>query len=165
MHENLHISQKGDFYNDIERAFLRSGVKLVVIPNLSDSKTNGAIKKIGDGIMLMVNDRETYADSFWFTMYHEIGHIMRGDFGISLEQENGEKEREANEFARNKLIPKKKYSEFVDRGEFDANSIKSFAVSIGRDPGIVAGRLIHDGLVSDNKTINSIRKKYRICRR
>lgn len=33
--------------------------------------------------MLMVNDRRLNSDTFWFTLFHEIGHIMNGDFGIS----------------------------------------------------------------------------------
>lgn len=33
--------------------------------------------------MLMVNDRRLNSDTFWFTLFHEIGHIMNEDFGIS----------------------------------------------------------------------------------
>lgn len=39
--------------------------------------------------MLMVNDRRLNADSFWFTLFHEIGHIINGDYGISFEKETG----------------------------------------------------------------------------
>ena len=161
----LTLTDKPDFYQDIHKAFLKAGVRLVVIPNLSDSQTNGATKKIGNGIMLMVNDRGSYADSFWFTLFHEIGHIINGDFGISVEKEKGAKEKIANEFARNALIPNGKYKEFVNSGDFSSKAIKSFAKTIRRDPGIVAGRLVHDGLVKyNNKSINTLRNTYKICR-
>ncbi len=161
----LTLTGKGDFYSELRDAFLKAGVRLVVIPNLSDSKTNGATKKIGNGIMLMVNDRESYGDSFWFTMFHEIGHIMYGDFGISLEKENGEKEKAANEYARSKLIPDEEYKLFIKKGVFGTGEIKKFAKSIDRDPGIVAGRLIHDKYVKkSDSSVESLRRKYKIYR-
>ena len=39
--------------------------------------------------MLMVNDRRLYSDTFWFTLLHEIGHIINKDYGISFEKETG----------------------------------------------------------------------------
>ena len=61
--------------------------------------------------MLMVNDRRLNADTFWFTLFHEIGHIMHGDFGISFERENGEKEELANRYAEDALVPPDQYRE------------------------------------------------------
>ncbi|MBR3187449.1 MAG: ImmA/IrrE family metallo-endopeptidase, partial [Lachnospiraceae bacterium] len=37
--------------------------------------------------MLMVNDRRLYSDTFWFTLFHEIGHIINGDYGVTFEDE------------------------------------------------------------------------------
>lgn len=34
----------------------------------------------------MVNDRRLNSDTFWFTLFHEIGHIIHGDYGISFEK-------------------------------------------------------------------------------
>lgn len=68
----------------IRKAFLEAGVVLVVLPNLKNSGINGATKKIDGKIMLMVNDRRHFADTFWFTLFHEIGHIMNGDYGITF---------------------------------------------------------------------------------
>ena len=150
------------FYPFAKRTFAEAGVKLIAIPNLSGSKTNGATKKIGDSIMLMVNDRGSYGDSLWFTMFHEIGHILNGDFGISIEQENGEKETIADKYARNALIPDSEYGVFVKAKDFSSKSIISFSDKINRDPGIVVGRLIHDKLIKNDAKVNVLRKKYRI---
>ena len=67
------------FYPLIKGAFGKAGVILVILPNISGSKINGATKKIGNNIMLMVNDRRLNSDTFWFTLFHEIGHIINGD--------------------------------------------------------------------------------------
>ncbi|MDO4299416.1 MAG: ImmA/IrrE family metallo-endopeptidase [Lachnospiraceae bacterium] len=44
----------------------------------------------------MVNDRRHYADTFWFTLFHEIGHIMSGDYGITFRENKNQSEDEAD---------------------------------------------------------------------
>lgn len=157
-------SNHSKFFNEIKSEFAKAGVVLVAVPNLADSKTNGATKKIGNKIMLMVNERGESGDSFWFTLLHEIGHIMNDDYGISLEQDEGEKEKIANEYARNKLIPNERYVDFVNKGVYSEKSIIEFANQVNRDPGIIVGRLQHDGLVEKNNSkLNAMKRKYKIC--
>lgn len=152
-----------EFYPLIRDAFREAGVVFVIMPNLSGSKINGATKKIGDNIMLMVNDRRFYSDSFWFTLFHEIGHIINGDYGISFEKESGEQEFAADLFAEDSLIPREQYRDFVASGRFGLNDIIHFADSINRDPGIVLGRLQNDGLVGfDDWTMKPIKHKYKV---
>lgn len=152
-----------EFYPLIKKAFYNAGVIFIILPNISGSRTNGATKKVGDNIMLMVNDRRLYADSFWFTLFHEIGHIMNGDYGISFERETGEQEEAANKFAEDSLIPPEKYRAFVQTNKFDLQAIKSFANQIERDPGIVLGRLQNDGIVGfDDWTMKPLRHKYKV---
>lgn len=146
----------------VRERFFEAGVILVVIPNLPGSKTNGATKKIGNNIVLMVNDRNKYADSLWFTLLHEIGHIMNADYGISFDKLNEEKESDANNYARDKLIPKDMYDEFirVEAENYSVSDIMSFADRINRDVGIVAGRLLYEEKVlRNNKAIIGLRKK------
>ena len=118
-------------------------------------------KKIKDNVVLMVNDRRLYADSFWFTLFHEIGHIINGDYGISFEKELGEEA--ADKYAEDSLIPPEKYQQFIKQKRFDVQSIKSFAKQINRDPGIVLGRLQNDKKVQFNDwTMKSLKHKYKI---
>lgn len=152
-----------EFYPLLYKAFLEVGVIFIILPNLSGSKINGATKKVGNNIMLMVNDRRLNADSFWFTLFHEIGHIVNGDYGISFEKETGEQEELANKYAEEKLIPSKEYLDFKEKQQFDMRSILIFAEQINRDPGIVLGRLQNDGIIGFNDwTMNSLRQKYKI---
>ena len=147
----------------IQDKFAKAGVILVVLPNLAGSKINGAAKKIGNKIMIMVNDRGTYADTFWFTLFHEIGHVMNGDYGISFEKEVGSEETAANKYAAEKLIPEGLYQEFLNEGEYSVKSIKAFAKSIDRDPGIVVGRMQFDKIIDHkNRSMNSLREKYKV---
>ena len=135
----------------------------MLLPNMPGSNINGATKKIGNNIMLLVNDRRLNADTFWFTLFHEIGHIINGDFGISFEKEKGKIEDMADIFAENKLIDPEQYKEFRAQRRFDVNSIKNFAKKINRDPGIVVGRLQNDREIGyTDRSLNGLRKKYRV---
>lgn len=115
-----------EFYPILREKFREAGVIFVVLLNLPGSKTNGATKKIGNNILLMVNDRRLYSDSFWFTLFHEIGHIMNGDYGITFE---GVKcEDAADKYAADKLIPPEAYQTFVQAGRFDVDSIRRLII-------------------------------------
>lgn len=113
--------------------------------------------------MRMVNDRRLNADSFWFTLFHEIGHIVNGDYGISFEKESGGQEEAADKFAEDSLIPLERYQDFLAEKKFDLQSIKTFANQIERDSGIILGRLQKDGIISfDDWRMKSLRHKYRV---
>ena len=152
-----------EFYPLIRKAFLESGVIFVILPNISGSKINGATKKIGENIMLMVNDRRLNADSFWFTLFHKIGHVINGDYGISFEKETGEQEAAADKFAEDCLIPPEKYEDFISNKRFSLQDIQEFASHIERDPGIVLGRLQNDGFVGfDDWTMEPLKHRYKV---
>lgn len=154
-----------EFYPLLREAFLKTGVIFIILPNIPGSKINGATKKIGDNIMLMVNDRRLNADSFWFTLFHEIGHIMNGDYGISFEKEAGEQEEAADKYAEDNLIPPGKYQDFLkkEKGKVNLQAIMMFAEQIDRDPGIVLGRLQKDEIIRfDDWTMKTLRHRYKI---
>ncbi len=151
------------FYPLLKESLRNAGVIFVILPNMPGSKINGATKKVGNKIMLMVNDRRLYSDTFWFTLFHEISHILKDDHGISFESEVGEQEEIANQFAEDMLIPNEQYQKFIEKDEFNLVSIKEFASQIDRDPGIVLGRLLKEGKVNyKDVSLNSLRHKYKV---
>ena len=157
-------TQHGDFYPLIRKAFEDAGVIFVILPNLPGSGINGATKKIGQNVMLMVNDRRFYSDTFWFTLFHEIGHIINGDYGITFENEHAGQEDAADKYAEDKLIPPGEYEAFVKMNEFSENAIRRFAERIDRDPGIVLGRLQNDQIVPFTNVALSkaLKHKYKV---
>ena len=69
----------------------------------------------------------------------------------------------ADEYAADSLIDPDEYERFIKDKVFSLGTIKAFADSIDRDPGIVLGRLQNDGLVRyDDCTLQSLRHKYRV---
>ena len=79
-----------------------------------------------------------------------MGHlILHGKKDKFIEFDNKElsavqdKEKEADKFASNELIPEKNYIEFL-KNPLTRLSVIGFAKELGVHPGIVAGRLCHD---------------------
>ena len=113
----------------------------------------------------MVNDRRHFADTFWFTLFHEIGHIMNGDYGITFKDNKNESEDEADLYAQQRLIPQKQYEEFTNsHSVFDERTIRQFAKLINQDPGIVYGRLQNDGKIDFTEHVLSekLRHRYKV---
>ena len=151
-----------DFYPIVREDFYHAGVLFEVLPNIKGSKINGASKRVGHNVMLMVNDRRLYSDTFWFTLYHEIGHILNGDFCATFEEDK-DKEDEADQYARDMLIPPLEYDDFVSKKDFSEYAIRDFAYEIHRDPGIVLGRLRYEGRIGyEDKKLNAMRYRYYI---
>ena len=153
------------FYPLLYKAFFEAGVNFVILPNLPGSKTNGATKKMKNSIMLMVNDRRLNADTFWFTLFHEIGHIINGDLGITFDGKNYHAEDAADIFAENILIPPDAYQQFIEKNNhhLTVRTISHFANQIGRDPGIVLGRLQNDGIIKyGDWRFKTLQKQYKI---
>lgn len=154
-----------EFLPVIREAFLKAGVILIVLPNLKNSGTNGATKRIDGKVLLMVNDRRHFADTFWFTLFHEIGHIMNDDYGVTFKNNQNSSEDEADLYAQRKLIPQEQYEAFIQcHTVFNESCIREFADSINQDPEIVLGRLQNDGLVSyaETELSDKLRHKYQI---
>ena len=82
----------------------------------------------------------------------------------SFENEEGEPEKVADAFARDKLIPPSEYENFIENRDFSLLSIRRFAEKIQRDPAIVLGRLQNDKIIGfDDIRAKQLRRKYKIC--
>lgn len=130
---------------------LDCGVVLVGLPALPNANLNGATKKFGNGsAMLLLTDRNKASDIFWFSLFHEIGHILENEF--SSDDENSEayrrSEERADQFAKDLLIRPEDYQAFVKKGNFDKSDILDFAEEIDIHPSVVLGRLQNDGVLS-----------------
>ncbi len=161
----LTLTDHDGFYNSLCDALREAGVVLEIIPDHTGSKVNGAAKKIGDKVMLMINDKQLTSDAFWFTLFNEIGHILNGDFGMSMEDDMNEREESANRYAADSLVPPDKYDAFIAGNQyFSPDVIVDFAKEIDRDPGIVLGRLQIDHRVERNdREMDELRRHYKIA--
>lgn len=132
---------------------LRLGVHFVIVPHLEHTYLDGAAFTIDEHPVIALTLRYDRIDSFWFTLLHELAHIVAGHEGIyldNLDDQNGNgTEDEANGVAQDWLVDPEAYASFVRVTEpyFSRAKIVRFAKNLGRHPGIIVGRLQHDGLV------------------
>ncbi len=125
-----------------------AGVAVVFVRELPKTGVSGATRWIADKALIQLSLRYKSNDQLWFTFFHEAGHILKhGRKEIFIEGNglHGEKEEEANAFARDKLIPPDELHRFLQHWNQSNEDIVAFADRIGIAPGIVVGRLQHDG--------------------
>lgn len=147
------------------------GVAFVLLPNLKNSGINGAVRWINsDKVLLAINDRRNYADTFWFSLFHEIKHVLQqkikltmisNEKKVNLDSENEKLEKEADSFAQEILIPQEKYNNFIRVRNFSESSICKFSKEINIHSGIVVGRLQNDKHIYHNN-FNQLKQKYKI---
>ena len=85
-------------------------------------------------------------DHFWFSLFHELSHVAlhlgKDDndcFLDDLDVNGKELEEEADELARNSLIPSDAWSQFPNM--ITTINVLNFADSLRIHPAIVAGRI------------------------
>jgi HTH-type transcriptional regulator/antitoxin HigA len=137
------------------------GIRLVVIEHLNKTKIDGAALWLDEDAkeapVIVLSLRYDRIDGFWFTLCHELMHILRGD-KWSLdnelvgpgktgtdESEITEAEKEANKAASEFLIPAETIQSFIARyrPRFSKVNITRFAGLHRIHPGIVVGQLQH----------------------
>jgi addiction module HigA family antidote len=141
-----------------------AGVALVFVPELPKTHVSGATKWLtSNKAMIILSLRHKMDDHFWFSFFHEAAHILlHGKTEIFIENfetKRSEKEIEADIFASNFLIQKSKYKKFTSLKKISSQSVLAFAEKLNLAPGIVVGRLQHDGVIPYS-WFNKLKRKF-----
>lgn len=137
------------------------GIAFVVNKNVPKAPINGLTTKTKTNkLMIAMTIRNKYVDIFWFSLFHELAHIINKDY---LEDQNDFKrvvraEQLADDFAKEKLIDPKNYQDFLNLNNFTNTSIINFALANNILPSIVVGRLMKEGFIDWSQ--NSLREQY-----
>jgi HTH-type transcriptional regulator/antitoxin HigA len=130
-------------------SFADAGVAVTFVPQLPKSRVSGATRWLSPTkAMIQLSLRYKTDDHLWFTFFHEAAHILlHGKRLVFLEggKHEGELEQEANQWAADFLIPPVPYSEFVRRSVLSKQALAEYADRLGIAPGILVGRLQHEG--------------------
>ena len=163
---SMTMQSPNKFQKKMEDKFSEVGVALAIVPHLSKTCAHGASFWLNKSkAVLMTTIRGKWADIFWFSLFHELGHILlHSKQEVFIESDKVDYvakkfEDEADKFASDNLIPPKEYKVFIENNSFLRNDIIDFAENIGIHPGIVVGRLQHDWKL-DFSQQNSLREQY-----
>lgn len=146
-----------EFSGKLQQMLIGCGIALVYLPHIKGSFLHGATFLDGKKIVIGMTVRGKDADRFWFSFFHEIGHVVCGH--IFKNDGTEDQDKEADQFAAEYLIDPKAYKIFADTGDFSEKSIRNFAAQEGIDSGIVLGRLQKENRV-DYSRMNHLKKKY-----
>ena len=155
------------FVPQIRELCANAGVALVFVPDLRGARVSGATRWLSPTKAMVAQSlRHKTDDHFWFTLFHELGHvILHGKKSVFVDQPDGvesQEEHEANRFARDHLVPRKRYADFVSRGSFYPDEIAEFADDLEIAPGVVVGMLQHDGKLP-YKWGNGLKRKFELA--
>ena len=141
----------------------QNGVAIVIVRTPNGCRASGATRFITtEKAILQLSFRFLMDDQFWFTFFHEAGHLLlHGPGKIFLEESDAPvtaQENEANVFAAETLIPAEHETEML-RLPANSKAVIRFATQIGIAPGIVVGQLQHRGRLRPDY-LNGLKRRF-----
>ena len=161
------------FIPELQMICARSGVAVVVVRAPSGCRASGSTRFISsDKAILQLSFRHLTDDHFWFTFFHEAGHLLlhgeRDFFAASLKQKNtwileglgisDSDEDEANQFAFRTLVPDE-FRMRLNTVPTTRREVVRLAHRLGISSGIVVGQLQHLGRISFQQ-LNGLKRRY-----
>ncbi|MCF6268781.1 MAG: HigA family addiction module antitoxin [Melioribacteraceae bacterium] len=147
----LNLLEPKEYSSKLVNILAECGIALVFLPYFKNTFVNGATRWINaNKVTIMVTPKHKMEDILWFTLFHEIGHVIKHskkENYISFWDTNNlndnyrAKEKEADKFASEMIIPQSQWNKFLKNGLFTYSEIRRFANEAKVKPGIVAGRL------------------------
>lgn len=158
---SMTVMKPKEFCPKIKSMLAECGIALVFLPHLKGSFLQGASFMDGNKIVVGLTARGKDADKFWFSLFHELAHIVLGHIG-QVDGTTDQDEKDADAWSRDTLIPKEVFDDFVENAVFSAASIRAFAKTLGIAPGIVVGRLQNEGCIK-HSMMNELKEHYEIA--
>lgn len=154
------------FIPELKKLCASCGVAVVIAKTPTGCRASGATRFLPTNVaLLMLSFRYLSNDHFWFTFFHEAGHLLLHTFGAAplLEGEQScsaeqSIEDEANEFACTTLVPRE-HDLAMRELPLNKVAIVRFAKKVGIAPGIVVGQLQYRELL-ERQRLNWLKKRY-----
>ncbi len=155
---NMTLMSPEQFCNGLKSLLSECGIALVFLPHLKGSFLHGATFTDGNKIILGLTARGSDADRFWFSLFHELGHIILGHIG-NADGTSEKDEADADEWSRDHLIPADAFKKFMETQVFSIDTVNEFAETVHVAPGIVVGRLQKERAIKYNM-LNELKEHY-----
>jgi len=154
--KQLMVEQPPDLFQKIQTICTICGVKLVYTPCLPKAPISGATRWQNDNPLIQLTGRYNRNDIFWFTFFHEAGHILlHGKKDVFLEGiEHSvaieEKEKEANDFAVKWTLNNEEEYEITQAIPLTVQKVSDFAKKFGTHEALIIGRLAKHNYIHDS---------------
>ena len=153
----LMFERINDGLHKLQNIMSECGIRFKVVRNFRGAPVQGFIKGVTDEksgsqeLIMCLTLRGARADNFWFTLFHEIAHVINGDYKakfVDFDSVSSDAESKADCFARDFLIPPEDYMDFIrEHRSVSWGDIEEFAKKINVQTFIVLGRLQKDQIL------------------
>ena len=150
LHELVHLSVHSDGPLRARDYLAAQGVALIIEPHLPKTKLDGAAMQTPEGRPVVgLTLRYDRVDSFWFTLLHELAHLVLHVRGteqsfvddLDVSGSDDRLEREADRLARDSAIPRTVWRRSAAYREQTTEAVVALARDLQINPALIAGRL------------------------
>lgn len=133
------------------------GVVVVIESHLPRTRLDGAAMLTHEGVpVVALTIRYDRLDNFWFTLLHEVAHVVRHLAGatrsdareyfddLDVEASGDLREAEADDFARESLVPSVQWQASAVAFAPSVDAAVALADEVGVSPAVIAGRVRHE---------------------
>lgn len=134
----------------IKELLNKYGIYFVCEKALPGTKIRGCFKVKGKQPAVYVTDNYAGKDSFFFELFHELGHC-KSDYNEGKNKViidgNDLKEEKADKFALEVMIPENIWKKIVD-GEINEKTLKEISIQEKTPMSFIVGRLAKNGIIT-----------------
>jgi len=144
--KSIMAEHPSNFFETLQEICFKAGVIVLYTPCLPKAPIHGSTRWLGEIPLIQLSARYKTNDKFWFTFFHEIGHIiLHGKKYISIENieynnQDLEKEKEADNFAIKYTFSEEQEKEVIDSAPLSSEDIINFAKKFNTHPALIIGR-------------------------
>lgn len=154
--KKLMYEEPPTYFKQLQDICASAGVKLVFTPCLPKVPACGSTRWHKGNPLIQMTGRYHRNDSFWFSFFHEAGHILlHNKYDVFLEKveydgKAADKEKEADDFAVKWTLTKAQekaiVTSYLQTKSLD-ETVHIFARKFETNPSIIVGRLQHNGVI------------------
>jgi len=157
------LKDPGLFLPKLRKLCSEAGVAVVAKRSPPGCPASGASRMVAsDKAMILLSFRGLSDDKFWFTVFHEIGHLLlhgaRTFVDADMDDVN-EAELEANQFASRCIVPECNADEF-EQLEPSKEQVVRFIVRVGVAPGLTVGQMQHREMIQQDQ-LNYLKRRWK----
>jgi HTH-type transcriptional regulator/antitoxin HigA len=159
----VRVKKPADFFPKLAELCRTCGVAVVFVRTPAGCRASGATHfEGGNKGIIQLSFRYRSDDHFWFTVFHEIGHLLLHPssplFVEGQDYEITEEESEANDFASMTLIPTE-FEHELKSVPRDFRAYARLAKRIGISPGVLVGQMQYRGFLR-HEQMNFLKERY-----
>ncbi len=161
--ELVRIKKPAAFFPRLVEIGQACGVAIVFVRTPTGCRASGATHfETAEKAILQLSFRYRSDDHFWFTVFHEIGHLLLHPtsplFVEGQDYEETEEEAEANRFSADVLIPAA-YEDALRTVDRDFRAYARLAKRIGVSTGVLVGQMQNRGMLKHDQ-MNYLKERY-----